>query len=237
MKKILFILLVTASITSCKKNSDDTMPGNPVNLDNKIKQLIGGGTTTYSYDAAGRVTKKLHQDGSKSIFEYSSGKVTEKQYKADGTLLATYIGEMDNKGLIVKQTNLSDPTYQELRVYNNDLQLTKATTTNNGITTTADYFYSNGNCDSARFSNPGGWQSTIRQTFYTDKLNVLDYDVTGQEYFGHKSKNLIKTEQYFFSNGSVNPVVTYSFEYDGKGRVIKIIEEFNGDIDITNYTY
>ncbi len=237
MKKIIFILLAATTVVSCKKNNDNTVPVNPVSLENKVKQVISGGTRTYSYDASGRLVQKLYADGGKSQFEYPAGKVIEKEYKTDGSLKEIYTYDLDANGLVGKETWSSNPSYQELRVYNNDKQQIKATTTYNGVISTADYFFSNGNCDSVRFSAPSGWQSTVKRTYYTDKPNVLDYDATGQTWLGHKSKNLIKTEQYFFSNGSFNPAVMYTYEFDAKGRIVKETNEYNGDIDIVYYKY
>ena len=239
MKKIFFFLLVSATLFACSKNTDGVAnPGTPGDVSYQIKKSsYNTGTTTYTYDASGRIKTKTYLGGERSEFEYQAGKVLEKEYDAAGILKVTYTYELNSNGIVEKETRSDMPGFSEIRLYNSDKQMVKFTIVENGGTSTGDYFYSNGNCDSARFSSNGIWNTTIKNTYYTDKANVLGFESSGQFFWGKKSKNLIKSEQYFFSNGSVGEKENYSYEYDAKGRVTKFTSEADNDLYITFYSY
>ena len=237
MKKIIIILLAAISFVSCKKNNDD-ITANPADISNKVKKSIyGSGSTTYVYDGMGRVKTQTYMNGSRTEFEYQPGKVLEKTYDPAGLLTLTYTYELNANGFAEKETRSNEPSFQEIRVYNNDGQVQKFTVLQNGSSSTGDFFYSNGNCDSARYSTNGNWNSTVKKTYYTDKPNMLGYEQFGESFWGKKNKNLQKSEQYFYTDGSAGNLESYSYEFDAKGRVTKQTSVVDNDIYITFLSY
>lgn len=224
-------------LVACKKNNDD-QPGNPAAISDKVKKsTYDSGETIFSYDATGRIKSRTYLNGSKTEYSYEPGKVYEKQFNNAGVLTLSYTYELDANSLVGKENRSDLPGSQTVYLYNSDKQTVKSTLVGNGNSSSRDYFYSNGNCDSSRLSSNGNWNTTIKTTYYTDKLNVLDYEKYGETFWGKKSKNLIKSEQYFFSDGTMGSIENYSYEFDAKGRVIKRTSEADGDIDVTYFSY
>lgn len=243
MKKILFIMLPVISLFgACKKNSNDvTTPApDPGTSNARIKTRAGGsGVTTYSYNAQGRTVKEESLNGSKTEYEYPAGIVNEKYYDNGGVLQSAYINELNPDGTRFRVTQPGNPIYEELCFFNADKTLAKSITkVSANSTQVIDYFYSNGNCDSTRFSNNGNWNLTVKYTYYTDKLNGLSYDNFGYGIlYGKDSKNLTKSEVYTYPDGSTNTPSNYSYEFDAQGRVSKETSTKGNNIGITIYTY
>src|SRR5258705_4590443 len=220
MKKLLFFLIVAASLTACKKNSVDA-PVTAGNTNNLIKTWASGANiSTYTYDAQGRISKVTISDGSGYEYEYLSGIVNKKEYHAGHILYATYKLELNADGLKIRTTASNSPVYEELYQYNADKTLAKQIGHyDNGaggiITQVVDYFYSNGNCDSSRFiGNNGLWQTSILRTYYTDKLNGLGKNSFGNNFEGKDNKNLMKSEIYAAPDGTTGTPSNYTYEFD-----------------------
>ncbi len=239
-KQLLFITAVLSLVFcfSCKKENTTNTPGNPAANNVKVKTQTGNwGTTTYTYDGNGRVTLEQNSSGSKVTYDYQNGMVIKKQYNTGGVNDFTAQFEVGANGLIIKETHPNSPTYVSISVYNNDQEIVKRTITQNGVTDAFDYFYSNGNCDSVRNSSNGNWNSTEVYTYFTDKLNSLDNNAYGLPYFGKGNKNLVKTEQWFYSGGQSTSLYNYSYEWDGNGMVSKETVTWNANINISYFTY
>ena len=236
-----FLIIATALTTllfSCKKSDTSPNPTGGVATDSKIKTWTGGSyTTTYSYDASGRSTGHINSDGSKVENEYLSGIVKSKLYTTGGVYIYTETHELGADGIATKITRSNAPSFSELRTYNSDKQIVKILTNINGTVQNIDFFYSNGNYDSSRFSNNGNWSLTIKRTYYTDKLNSFSTDATGESFYGKESKNLLKTEQYTYPDGSKGNMTTYTYEFDAKGRATKETSTQGGNLDISYITY
>jgi YD repeat-containing protein len=222
---------------SCKKESTSNPAAGNTGV-SKIKTWTGGSyITNYTFDAAGRCTREDYNDGSKSTYEYLAGKVILKRYNSSGVNTDTYNYETDANGLATKVTRPNNLTYDETIIYNNDKQAVKRITHISGTTQVIDYFYSNGNSDSARITTNGNWQTTIKRTFFTDKLNSLSNEAQGTGFYGKDNKNLLKTEIYTYADGSTNTPSAYNYEFDAQGRAIKETRTQGGNINIGYITY
>lgn len=237
-KKILFpVIILSAIFFSCKKDTTNPPAGSAGTV-SKIKTETGDwGTTTHTYDAAGRVILSTYSNGGKVEYEYLPGKVNQKVFNQAGVYTMTYQFELNAEGLTGKETYSNNPQFTETRLYNSEKQLIKAVSFNGVNTQSIDYFYSNGNRDSLRFNNNGNWTLTIKRTFYTDKSNNLDYVFFGKPFDGSQGKNLLKSEQYCYPDGSSLPLTTYQYEWNAEGKVTKQTITQGGNINIVYYTF
>ncbi len=240
MKKQIFLFagaLTALFLFSCKKENTGA-PAGTGNTGSRIKSIAGNwGTSDFTYDASGRPTLVSYSNGSKTVYEYSPGHINQKAFNTAGVNTETYQYELNQDGVITKETRASSPSFNEIRIYNSEKQIVKKITNINGTTQVIDFFWSNGNCDSSRFTNNGNWSSTIIRTFYTDKPNTLGYDIYGTPYYGKDSKNLMKSEQYTYPDGSaINPTMV-NYEWDAQGRVTKETRTQGGNIGISYYSY
>lgn len=237
-KQFLIVAALSAVIFSCKKSGNDiTLPGNNTTT-SKIKTWASNsGITTFTYDAQGRCTEENYSNGGKTTYEYQPGLVTEKKYNAANVNTSTFIYELNTEGLTIKETRQQNPSFSESTIYNSDKQVLKHITLINGNTQVSDYFYSGGNCDSVRFTSNGNWSSTVIKTFYTDKPNSLNNDAEGVSFFGKSDKNLLKTEQYTYPDGTKVDISYFTYEFDSKGRAVKQTRTQGGNINIEYITY
>jgi hypothetical protein len=238
MKKLVFLLLATVSFVACRKNSMDA-PVVQGNNDAKVKTwTVGANIASYFYDSKGRVLKIENSNGSKTEYEYLPGTINRKIYNTTGVLVFTYKYELNSDGLAFRSTISNNSSYEELRQYNAEKTLAKYLFKANGLTNSADYFYSNGNCDSVRYiGNDGNWSSTKINTFYADKINVLNDAVTGGDFNGKNDKNMLKTEIYKYPDGTTNDISTYTYQYDVQGRIIKSTRMQGANLGIDLLTY
>lgn len=240
MKKQITIITAALSLVlfSCKKSDTNPNPQGGGATSSKIKTWAGNsGISTYTYDAQGRCTEVLYSNGGKIAYEYQAGVVTVKAYNTANVLTSTSVYELNSEGLRIKETRPGNPLFAESTVYNSDKQPVKHITSNNGNTQVMDYFYSGGNYDSIRFTNNGNWSSTIIKTYYSDKLNTLSNDEEGVSFYGKENKNLVKTEQYTYPDGTKNDISNYTYEFDAKGRVVKETRVQGGNINISYITH
>lgn len=238
MKILLIPFAAAVLLTACSKNNTDAPAPVTGNTVAKVKTWTSSYTSTYFYDAQGRLTKYENSDGSRVEQEYQPGIVIRKVYNSAGVFQYSYKNELNADGYLGRTTLSSNPNYEILYVYNPDKTLAKQISNISGNHQVIDYFYSNGNCDSMRFTgNNGNWSSTIAKTYYTDKANVLTDANTGDDFYYKASKNMLKTELYKYPDGSTNDLSTYVYDFDAQGRVIKQTRTQGGNIGITLLTY
>jgi hypothetical protein len=239
MKNLLFIMLAAATLTACSKNNDD-QPVNPVDGSEKVKKAVyesGPEFDSYVYDGAGRLKTRTSETGAKTEYEYQPGKVIQTLYNSDGSLNRVYTYGLDANGLAATETRSLQPDFLETRVYNSDNQILKSTWNIGSNVNVSEHFYSNGNCDSVRYSSNGNWDMTNKMTYYTDRLNTLDNSNFGRHFWGKGNKNLAKTGQYHYPDGSKGTLEEYAYEFDAKGRVLKKHSIEGGDTYTTTYDY
>lgn len=236
--KNLFLIgfaLVALGTVSCKKDKASQPPAETVA---KVKTWTDDyGVISYTYDASGRLTKYEHLGGTKRTYEYQPGLIIEKYYNTGGVVTATKNLELDASGYIIHETEPNFPGTPSTRVYNADHQLVKEVSVSGIYTNSLDYFYSNGNCDSMRYTTNGVWSETIKWTYYTDKANSFSNKNQGQTFWGNSSKNLMKSEQYCYADGSKGDVSSYTYEFDASGLATKQSVTQGANIAISYITY
>jgi hypothetical protein len=238
MKILIIPFFAGVLFTSCSKNNSDVPSPEPGTSASRIKTRTSSYVTTYFYNAEGKATKYENSDGSGSAFEYQPGIVIRKVYNTAGVFQYSYKHELNADALVFRTTISNNPAYEIIRLYNADKSIAKQISMINGNNNSIDYFYSNGNCDSMRFTgNNGNWSSTVVKTYYTGKPNVLTDAATGDDFYGKASKDMLKSEIYKYPDGSSNELATYTYEYDGQGRVIKETRSQGGNINISLITY
>lgn len=237
MKNLFFsgLVILTLGALSCKKDNSGQPPAETIA---KLKSWVDdGGVTNYTYDASGRITKYEHVGGSKSTYEYQNGLVIHKLYSAGGNLFSTKNLELDASGYVIHEVDPGGQGTPSARVYNAEHQLVKSVSVTGNFTNSMDYFYTNGNCDSMRYTTNGQWGQTVKWTYYTDKPNSLSYKNQGMTFWGVSSKNLTKSEQYFYSDGTAGDKSNYTYELDASGHVTKQTVTQGANIDISYISY
>jgi hypothetical protein len=244
MKKITILLLLLATLFSCKKNKTETSV--PPEIVYKIKTIAGinnSNVRTYTYDTDGRLLKN---DGTiyKYEYSYSGNTVTEKYYNTN--LVSTTLYELNADGLVSKESYSDNTGVLSVTIYtyntNKQVQKTMRTYTASGFIATENYFYTGKAVDSVKttFSNNADvWK--IVYEYYTDKKPSTNYKNWGINFYADRSDKLIKKSTftaYIAATNTNNPPqideVTYSF--DALDRVTQRV--FNGQVNSSNnYTY
>ena len=245
MKRILFYFLAAVSFSACsKKGVDVSSPSAPSPAPSpavsmKIKtQTIGTTVRTFTYDAQGRALKVDYGNGSKKEYEYAPGLVTRKYFNTSGIYQYSQVEELNTDGNSIRSTKVNQAGSEILYTYNPDKTLAKQIIKSTNSTFVFDYFWSNGNMDSVRYSSQAGtWYYTYVKTYFTDKPNVLSNAAFGEEYWGKSSNNLLKASIMYNPDGSTGVTETYSYEFDNHGRVIKQTLNESGNTSVTINTY
>lgn len=221
---IITISLPAIVLLSCsKEKSENPANGNTSNPTiSKIKTWSNSASQrTYIYNNGGKLTEVQSNTGSKETFEYPAGKIIKKQFNTAGVNDFTAEYELDANGLGITEKRTAQPGFTGTLIYNDQKQPVKFIYNMNGLIQTQDYFYSNGNCDSVRYSENGNWKYTRIFTYYANKFNYLSNEAYGYPFFGKESKNLVKTDQFVNPDGSSSELVTITYEFDAQGRPVK----------------
>jgi len=178
-------------------------------------------TTTFSYDAQGRLVLESPDSGAPVTYSYSPTMVTKTQ----GPNVLTYT--LNAQGLVSSDSQGNSYTYNSGGYCTNITNTQAATATVNTI--------SGGNIISAAFTQNAG-SANPSTTYYTYQYQAkTDYRNFGRAYFGKSNSNLPASESISTANGT--NIHTYSYTFDGKGRVA-VQNEVNGaESDIITYTY
>jgi hypothetical protein len=236
MKKITLFLVAAISLQACKKNADyiDVIP---VNSAAKYKVVdFHSKPDTYYYDSYGRQVKVVSFDGSRVENAYSKDRVTRTQYNSAGVLDKTTIIELNAAGLQAKYYFKETPANNTMFEYNQAKQVSKFVSSYNGELTTGDYFYSNGNLDSTRYTKNGNWYLTNVYEFHAGQPNVQKGANYGILYNGEFSKLMCKSQVHKQSNGT-SIKEEYSYKYNAQGLVIELTEVSPNGTNIGYYSY
>lgn len=238
------ILILVLACSSCSKQTGtDHDPGTTITIPVKpeksirIKSWTGPNfNNTYTYNAQNQCVLISKDDHTKVTYEYTGNQASQNNYDKDGLLTARYVFDLNKDGLAIRQTR---PGFSDLDMsitYNQDKRVLKSVYVQNGHTYATDYFYTNGNADSIRFTVDGKWTNSIVNTFYSDQINTIDLSTQGVGFHGVDNKNLLKTELYRNLSGQL-PLTNYTYEYDAQGRVIKLIRTRNAQTDVETISY
>ncbi len=225
MKKYLSVLMISMSaiLLSCKK--ENLPKGESISL---IKSTTRNSeVVNYTYDNEGRCVQVDYNNGFVQKFEYQPGLVISKEF-TNGVLTNEYHNELNSDGNVIFRNSVNNPDYQVSYNYDNNQYVKFGNSKNTQIEYDYYYYWSNGNIDSvSRFKKNGEWLYSTHYTYYTDKMNSISSIAMGQKFYGKQSKNLIKTQVTLNENGIIESH-QISYEFDAKGRVIKMIDVLNG---------
>jgi len=261
------IIAVLATLASLSCNKDKAISPDPHSV-TKIQSETSyhaDGTisdaTSYEYDNDARLLKLKSLDNSYSTADYSTTMIIITYYNADGTLDANQTEQinLDSKGLatsiiytstkksaalnkphLFKYSTNGNTTYST--TYNTDGFILTRTIATPDYTNIVNHTITNDNVtkEDEVYTPKGGTSSTysFAYEYYTDKINTIGMYNTGIYYNGKDNKNLYKKKTVI--SGSTSYILNnYEYEFDGKGRVSKIInKDASGTISgWTTYVY
>ncbi|HVM87055.1 MAG TPA: hypothetical protein VMT76_02630 [Puia sp.] len=239
---LLFSLLF---IFSCNKTNNP----NSNNL-NKVKLYIEDATQTayneidtftLSYDNQDRIIS-LESPIIKQTYTYGSGNSFSMDLYTYGAWSIHEIFYLNGSAIVdsTLQYNNTSDTSSEGYLFSGTTLLQKKeyiySSSAVQIDTQDDYTYdNNGNMTKDVQSDGNGNVGTVITYTYTDKpLNPL---VT-PKYFTLQSKNLPATQTQVDGYGNPLLTITYSYNFDNQGRLIKDTETYdNGDVVVKSYVY
>lgn len=217
MKKIFFILCLSAVVISCNRNEDNSVVDNTPILPTKI--ILDGQVANISYDGT-KISKISSIDGTISwVFTYTGNLITNIKALEGSTIIDTYDYVYSNDKLIARtNTNYKNGVVFSIEKFTyNQISSTNIKVNRNYIlkdnsyneTTSGDYTLLNGKVTNINLSgsqNNGGssyTSSQIANFSYSDK-NAPFKNVTGFD-------NLILDDEadFIFLN-SKNPCTSYS---------------------------
>ena len=242
-KTLLTVAIAICSLASCKKNGASNPSGNS----NKLKMYIEDARATpfnsidtfyLTYDNDDRLTS-LASAKLKFTYAYNANTSFTLDLFESGLLSIHEIAYIKGGTTIDStfQFNNTHDSTTEKYFYNGSLLASKITYTYHRLGSQVDsrevYTYdNNGNLTkTVQFGGAGN----ITTYTYTDK--PLQF-TTNPSYYPVQSKNLPATQKQ--TDGAGNPIatVTYSYEFDSAGRVIKETDSLgNGIFVVKLYTY
>jgi hypothetical protein len=241
------ILFTLFSLSACKKSNTNSTPNNP----NKLKLYIEDGTNsplniidtfTVSYDAENRITA-LTSPNLGSVYTYNSNKSFTLDLYNNSVLSIHEILFLNSQSLVDSTFQYDDTndTTTEKYIYNGKL-LTRLTdyiysASGSQIDTQDDYAYdNNGNRITDTQSDGFGGVNTISTFTYTNK--ILNFALQ-PIYYPTTSMNLPASQTQTDGSGNILAAVTYAFNFDSSGRVVKEkdTDTINGYTYVKTYVY
>lgn len=232
MKTHILLILSLLALVSCKR--DEIPEEYDVNAQRVASMLtvVEGGSqlSTYEYDDLGRILRSREEPST-----------VPSPFPVMDTIIRDFTYEI---GSVVQKTILKPSNFEPMElvillngqglmispgsglVYNSDKQILLERTA--GIFSRR-YTYENGNLVSRLDSTSsfGEWKiNNYTWQYDLDHVNTIDYQHFGLGFRGMGSKNLVTAS---FVNG--NPIATYTYEFDEKGRVTKRREDNGGPND------
>ena len=247
IKALLPVCVAFCFLVSCKKNSGTSSSSNPNRVKTYIETLTGTGvnetdTFNLSYNNSGRLVSM-------------ASKIQQFNYAYNGntsyTLDLFELGQLSiheiyyiNSALHVDSTFQYDDTQDtttEKYIYNGSQLMTLMTydysNKVSSLSTRDTYTYDN-NGNGIKDVNDDGYGNinTITTFTYTNTPFQVTINPT---YFPAAPKNLPATQTVTDGSGNVQANVTYTYVFDGAGRVIKQTETDNvsGYVGVKTYTY
>lgn len=240
-----YFALTLCLLASCKKNNGTNGNGDPNKLKMYIETEETAGTTLtdtfdVSYDNNNRITG-LTSPQVKFVYAYQSKSATLDLYEY--SQLSIHEIFYINGAFVVDSTlqyNDTNDTTTEGYDYNGNLLTTMFTYNYSTYGTTIysrdDYTYdNNGNLLKDTQSDGYGDVSTISSFTYTTHAVNVTINPTYQPL---QAKYLPATETITDGNGSLLHTLTYTYTFDGSGRLTKETETAdNGEIGTKTYVY
>ncbi len=222
MKKIfnttlgLTLLTTMLLIGGCKKAA--TIDGHVASSTENYTTPTGTTTTvtTSTYDSQGRLVLQQVTGKSPVSLSYSNGQVTA----TSGTSTPT-VFTLNSAGYA---TSDGSSTY----VYDNNGYNTVVSNSSPGATSVVNTINSGNVASSTQTTN--GVASTYSYTY----LSTKDYREYGLDFLGKNSVDLINAETV---SNPTSSTYTFSYTFDGKGRVQTQMWTSGTTSDVTSYTY
>ncbi len=238
---LLFSILGALFFLACRKNKDEDKTAAPP-LVKTFMDITGGSAAMYEYDELKRLVSLQLISGQRTDYIYSQGATISKGYDANGTLIGTDTHELNAAGFRSKVTS-SGGRVSNFE-YNSNGYMTKSYYTSNGTLFVTDYYYNNttGLLDSNRNTENGVWRSSsINKEYDMSRSYSLTNENTGILWFGRGYKHPPKQNirRVLVGNNVQEIILNLIYEYDTKGRIIKIMTTFsNGQAPNNNlYSY
>ena len=219
MNKILLLLSAIVIVTSAFRITEPT--SRKVHRIKQIYSYKGKDTTTYVYNADGRIAHIKNTNGDKTDYEYLDSIIIKRYYDSFRKLDFADTMVLNKNGLVAKVTSNNFSSI-EIREYNADNYLVK-----NTVSDTAgkkiyygEYQYLNGNeISSTTTGFSGDLGSNAKYQYYLDQPNTIGVDNMGSDFVGNSSNN----PRSSFSNKVVGMEAytrNYNYHYDKDGRII-----------------
>lgn len=210
------------TLHSCEEEVDD--PANTTSDFDLVKTRTAyGETSTYTYDAQGRITREDDSDGSYSTVTYGTGQLTFASFDSTGQAYGSYVYQTNSDGYVVSGQG---GTY----TYNSDGRLLSTSYTDSTQTFTTTNEYTDGNLTRSS-------RSTTDYTTYTYLTDKVETRMEGtQTLLGKPSYNLVSTSSEHYDGQTP---YTNTYTYDSQGRVSTQTRTESGGStpDVTSYTY
>ena len=197
-----------------------------------------GVTYTYSFDAMGRPIKLTDNDASRAVDWV-------KDLVYDPTGVNSQMRYLATKGATLAQ----DVYYQETKTFNNLLQMTRLTTTNQSTSTTVmdmEYRFS-ATQNNGKITQQKDWVSGEEVTYQYDSLQrLISAITTGPEWglnftfdgFGNRTASTVTKGTGPISSlsidGNANRITTSGFGYDANGNMTTMPSQTGIAFDVEN---
>jgi YD repeat-containing protein len=239
---LLIAISVAAVLVSCTKSPADNNTGNGADNIPKIRtRATSAETTTFTYDGNGKVLTEISTNGRKAEYTYTPGQI-KKTYTYNGGINENYIYTLNASGFVTRIASPDAGNNSSIEYgYNSDNFLSYEIDIFQPPATSsqrADYFFTNDNADSLRFTDlSGNWRGTLILSYYLDKPRIFGFENQGIYFYGKGNAKMMKSQQWRYP---VLPAdrTDFQYEYDINNRVIKITRtNLNGSVFTESYTY
>ena len=246
LQKLAAFACVLFFLASCKKNSGTDASGNP----NKLKwyiEYVNTGTSSVtdsfsvSYDNENRITG-LSSALLKFVYAYPTNKTFTLDLYEYGQLSIHEIAYINSTQFVDStfQYNNTNDSTTEKYIYNGSLLTREKTydysSAGSNISSQDDYTYDNdGNMIKDVSSDGYGTTNTIASfTYTTNPLNVR----INPTFYPQGSKYLPATQKLTDGSGNLIATVTYTYTFDGRGRLTKETDNVSdGEVATKTYVY
>jgi YD repeat-containing protein len=186
-------------------------------------EISDGDTSTYSYDAEGKIKTSAYSNGSTHVSTYSPDKVQDVWYDDNGSIVEVNISHLDANGMCIKYSEAQSPRVSEYQ-YNADGQLIRETVREADGALHSDWFftYVDGNRvkDSTYRHQQGIW-GVYKNEYDKTIRNSIGNEHRGRPYWGRGSKNYLTKRTYTSSVGEHTSYTYLTPVLDAKGRIIE----------------
>lgn len=239
MRKIFLAVIIlgaAAVLAGCKKDNGDKGGGgggSTARIHTRYSETAGDTSTfTYEYNMDGKLTKLVHskagQEDYVQLYVYSAGRVEYLLPSASDTIRSTYF--LNSQGLADSSVSEFGESVTRFS-YDANGYLIRGVRSNMGHDfLAATYSIAGGNLVSIANDPPVNYTETYT---YTDKVNTIGNENTGQGWMGKQSVNLMATQHIEPSNYNSS----FTYEFDSLGRVSSYVQvSGSGSSSVTKYT-